>query len=171
MSFATDLTALKTAISSFADKITTKFNNYVLKTTIGAASGVCGLDANSLVPLANIPGIYKNYDLHNFGNGKPNVNEVLGRMISVRSFTIPVNCVGSYAFCTTAPTAAFSISILKNGVQVGTISFAAGATSGTFALATAVTYNPGDQFALRCVPATQDATFSDPVISIKADAT
>ncbi len=170
MSFTTELAALKTAISDFSTRIINKFNSYVLKTSVNAANGVCPLDGVGQVPVANLSGIYKNYDLHNFVNGKPLVNEVLMRAVSVRPFTIPINCAGSFAYCTTAATAAFSIGILKNGVQVGTITYAAGATSGTFALATATLLNPGDQFALRCIPGAQDATLSDLTIGIKADA-
>ena len=171
MSFATDLTALKNAITAFRDKISAKFGDYILKTAIGAANGVAGLDANSQVPVANLNAIYKNYDLHNFVNGKPLANEVIGRIVAVRAFVIPQNCAGSYAYCTTGPTSALTIAILKNGVQVGTISFGAGATSGTFTMATAVTINAGDQFALRSNAAVQDATFSDIAISILANAT
>lgn len=175
MSFATDLTALKNAITTFVGKITTKFNDYILKSQINAASGVCPLDASKLVPVANLPGGIQGvqgppgpstYDLHNFINGKPLALEVLMRAVSVRAFQIPANCAGSYAFCTTAAAAAFVISILKNNVEVGTITYAIGATSGTFSMATALTINAGDQFALRCKTVSQDATLSDLTIGI-----
>lgn len=173
MSFATDLQALKDAITSFKNKISTKFGDYILKTQINAASGVCPLDAAGKVPVANLslvqgpvgPAGPSTYDIHNFINGKPLASEVLMRAVSVRPFQIPANCVNSYALCTTPASVALVIQILKNGAQVGTITFNAGATSAVFAMASAVTYNAGDQFAIRC-PASQDATLSDIVIGI-----
>lgn len=170
MSFTTELLAFKNAITAFAGRITTKLEGYVLKTQINGVSGVCPLDAGKLVPIANMPGIYKNYDLHNFVNGKPLTNEVLMRAVAVRSFLIPINCAGSYAFATTGAAVAFVISILKNGVEVGTINYAVGATAATFTMATALTINPGDQFALRCKTGVQDATLSDLTIGIYANA-
>ena len=170
MSFATDLQALKNAINTFSVKIKNKFDEYIPLSLRNAINGVAPLDENRLVPIANIPGIHKNYDLHNFVNGKPLVYEVLMRAIAVRAFTIPANCAGSFAYCTTPATSAFSIGILKNGVQIGTINYAAGATAATFTLGTALVLNPGDQFALKCIPGTQDATLSDLAIAIYADA-
>ena len=175
MSFATDLTALKTAITTFVGKITTKFNDYVLKSQINAANGVCPLDASKLIPIANLPGGIQGptgpagpstYDLHNFINGKPLALEVLMRAVSVRAFQIPANCAGSYAFCTTPAAAVFVISILKNNVEVGTITYSVGATSGVFSMGTALMINAGDQFAIRCKTAAQDATLSDLTIGI-----
>lgn len=104
------------------------------------------------------------YDLHNFINGKPLSNEILMRAISVRAFTIPANCAGSYAFCSVAATANVVIEILKNGVTVGTLTYAVDQLQGVFAMAAALTLNPGDQFVMRA-PA-QDATLSDLTFSL-----
>lgn len=109
------------------------------------------------------------YDFHNFINGKPLAQEILIHAIALRATKIPAGCVGSYAFCSVAPSLSFDIAILKEGVQVGTINFAANATSATFTLSTDLVLNPGQKFALRCIPASQDASLSDLVIGIKAD--
>lgn len=109
------------------------------------------------------------YDFHNFINGKPLAQEILIRAVVLRATKILAGCPGSYAFCSVAAALSFDIAILKNGVQVGTLNFAVNATSGTFSLATDLTLNPGDQLALRCVPASQDASLSDLTIGIKAD--
>lgn len=109
------------------------------------------------------------YDFHNFINGKPLAQEILIHAVALRPTKILAGCPGSYAFCSVAPSLSFDIAILKNGIQVGTINFAVNATSGTFSLNSDLTLNPGEQLAVRCVPASQDATFSDPVIAIKAD--
>lgn len=55
MTFATDLQALKDSITSFAAKITTKFNNYILISKIGAANGVAPLNASSQIPSQYLP--------------------------------------------------------------------------------------------------------------------
>lgn len=110
------------------------------------------------------------YDLHNFVNGKPLAQEILMRAVACRAFTIPVNCAGSFAFCSIAATSNFNITILKNGVAVGAIDYAANSLTGVFTMATALTLNVGDQLALRCTPAAQDATLSDLTIAIKGEA-
>ncbi|BAW19117.1 hypothetical protein [Ralstonia phage RP31] len=109
------------------------------------------------------------YDFHNFINGKPLVQEILMRAISVRTVKILAGCPGSFAFCSIAASASFDIAIMKNGVQVGTLNFAANATNGTFTLATDLLLNPGDQFAMKCLPSTQDATLTDLTIAILAN--
>jgi hypothetical protein len=105
------------------------------------------------------------YDIHNFINGKPLVNEILMRAIAVRAFNLAANCAGSYAFCTTPATASFQLSLLKNGAEFGTITFAIGSTTGTFSCP-AATFNISDQFAIRCKTGVQDTTLSDIAISL-----
>lgn len=109
------------------------------------------------------------YDLFNFVNGKPLVSEVLMRAITVRIYTIAANFAGCIAYCTTGPTAAQTINILKNGSTIGTIAFAIGATSGTFSGSpSGVTMNIGDQLQLQMASgASQDASFSDLAFTIK----
>lgn len=123
----------------------------------------------SLPPGPTGPAGPSTYDLHNFINGKPTVQEILMRAVMVRAVKILAGCPGSFAFCSIAPTLSFDIAILKNGVQVGTLNFAVNATSGVFTLATDLVLNPGDQFAMRCVPASQDASLSDLTIAILAN--
>jgi hypothetical protein len=109
------------------------------------------------------------YDLFNFVNGKPLATEVLMRAITVRIYTIAANFAGSLAYCTTGPTTAQTINILKNGATIGTITFGIASTSGTFAGSpSGVTMNIGDQLQLQLASgASQDATFSDVAFTIK----
>lgn len=109
------------------------------------------------------------YDLFNFVNGKPLANEVLMRAITVRIYTIAANFAGCLAYCTTGPTAAQTINILKNGSVIGTITFAIASTSGVFAGSVGgVTMNVGDQLQMQMASGgSQDASFSDLVFTIK----
>lgn len=118
----------------------------------------------SLAQVPLIPGP-STYDLHNFINGKPLASEVIMRAVAVRAFTMAQNFPSSFAYCSVAPTAQFIINVLKNGAQVGTITFAANALSGTFASSSALTFNPGDTFTLQC-QGTADSTLSDLTIGI-----
>ena len=54
----------------------------------------------------------------------------------------------------------------KNGSNIGTIDFAASATSATFTFSTSTTFNAGDDIKI-VGPAVQDTTLSDVSLSIK----
>ena len=105
------------------------------------------------------------YDIHNFINGKPLTAEIIMRFVAVRIYTCQINFANSYAFCTTPATADFLIEILKNGIRVGTLIFAANSSAGVFSSTSAIMFNVSDQLALRCVGG-QDATLSDIAITI-----
>lgn len=108
------------------------------------------------------------YDIFNFVNGKPLVNEVLMRAITVRVYTIAANFAGSLAYCTTGATTPQTINILKNGSLIGTVTFGIGSTTGTFAGSpSGVTMNIGDQLQVQMTGASQDASFSDIAFTIK----
>jgi hypothetical protein len=104
------------------------------------------------------------YDIANFINGKPIGSEIIMKAISVRKFTIASNFSGSLAYCTIAATGNPVFSILKNGVSVGTITFAAGATTGSFSATGVLTFNAGDVIYVTA-PASADATLSDIAIT------
>lgn len=178
-SVSTSAANMVTALNNYGGAVKTALGNRIPSTQIGASGGLATLGAGGTVPMAQMdPSVKQNgtqgatgpagpnaYDTHNFINGKPNASEVIIREIAARAFTCPVNFAGSYAFVTTPPAASVTISILKNGVQIGTLTFAASATSGVFTAASAVTFNIGDQLAAT-MPATQDATLADLTISI-----
>lgn len=67
---------------------------------------------------------------------------------------------GSYAKAGTAATASTTFSIKKNGSSIGSLNFAAGATSGTFTFTSAVTTSPGDVVQV-VAPASPDATLAN----------
>jgi len=87
--------------------------------------------------------------------------------------TLPGNCAGSYAVATAAATAAQTINILKMAAgsttltTVGTITYAAGAASGTFSTTSgaAVTFNPGDALFVQA-GLKADTTLTNVIISL-----
>lgn len=90
----------------------------------------------------------------------------IGIWIASMSFTLPAGLTGSQAHSKVAAAASSAFPITVNGVQQGTITWAAGAQTGTFTLATAVAVNPGDIIELMS-PATADTALSDLVWTIK----
>ena len=117
------------------------------------------------------------YDIANFVNGKPLVNEIVMRLIVVRNLTIPVDFAGSYAYTSTpASDYAVKLVITKNLAPIGTITFAVGSYLGVFsALATGATYLPSDQLHLQVdnttVNTVADTAFKDFAFTIFGSAT
>jgi len=95
--------------------------------------------------------------------GRPPEGEIY-KTIFVRSVTFASALSGSRAKCTTAPTGIVVISVRKNDVQFGTITFAIGATTGVFA-GVATTLAAGDILSF-VAPTPRDATFADVLITL-----
>jgi len=83
-----------------------------------------------------------------------------------RTVVFPAGVSGSEAVVGTAPTADAVFSLQKNGVQFGTVTFAASATAGTFSVASDTTFAPGDVLSV-IGPATADATLADVSITLR----
>jgi hypothetical protein len=92
--------------------------------------------------------------------GNPAASQVIERYIFATAVTFPAGLGGSYGTAGSAATAAASFTIAKNGTGVGTMAFAAGATSATFAMASATTFAGGDVLTI-IAPATPDATLAN----------
>lgn len=60
---------------------------------------------------------------------------------------LPANAAGSIARCDTAASDAISFSIFRNNILAGTLTFAAGATVGTFSIS-ATSFNAGDEISI-----------------------
>lgn len=99
------------------------------------------------------------YDLSTFATGQPAASEILFDFAAPVAFTLPVNLAGSVALASAAPNAVANFSLTKNGTQVGTISFAAGALTATFTAASAISVAVGDRLQI-IAPSTQDAALS-----------
>jgi hypothetical protein len=92
--------------------------------------------------------------------GSPGASQVIERYIFATSVSFPAGLVGSYGTAGTAATANTNFAIAKNGSNVGTMAFAAGATSASFAMATATGFAGGDVLTITA-PATPDATLAN----------
>jgi hypothetical protein len=85
---------------------------------------------------------------------------VIERFIFAMPATFPAGLAGSYGTAGSAATAAASFAINKNGTGVGTMDFATGATSATFAMATATSFAGGDVLTI-VAPASPDTTLGN----------
>lgn len=88
------------------------------------------------------------YDLKFQGGANINDSERFFNSLEIRSFTIPAACAGSRARAMTGPTSEYVISLQKNGVEFGTLTFGAGQTVGVFAAATATSFADDDVFSM-----------------------
>lgn len=98
-----------------------------------------GATANIIITLnANLI-----YDLHTYYADVPADGTVIGRWVLARAVTYATNLAGSRGASKVAATGSTVFSIKRNGVQVATCTFAAGATTCTF-LGTAFSLAIGD---------------------------
>ena len=74
--------------------------------------------------------------------------------------SFPIGLISSQGTAGVAATAITTYSIRKNGSNVGTIVFAAGATTATFMMASATTFMAGDVLTM-VAPASPDATLAN----------
>ena len=98
--------------------------------------------------------------------GSPTANEpiwqhVIGSFGSTGTgITFPINLSGSSASATVAATAAATFTLKKHNTTIGTMHFAAGATTATFVLSTATLFQAGDILIIEA-PSTPDATLAN----------
>jgi hypothetical protein len=93
-------------------------------------------------------------------SGKPGAAQIVQRYIFATPVTFPAALAGSYGTAGTAATAAASFALAKNGSNVGTMAWAAGATNATFTMGTATNFAGGDVLTVTS-PGTQDTTLAD----------
>lgn len=91
--------------------------------------------------------------------GVPGSGAIVEGHTFVQARSFPVNLTGSRATARTAATAEAVFNIMKNGVTIGTCTFAAAGTTGTFVMASAQSFAAGDQFDIEC-PDPADATLA-----------
>lgn len=92
--------------------------------------------------------------------GAPAANEVITRRVFARSVQIPTSFILSQGVAATAATAATDFDVRVNGASVGSISFAAAASTATFVSAASITIASGDVLEI-VAPASPDATLAD----------
>src|SRR6516225_3436015 len=92
--------------------------------------------------------------------GLPTANLVVQRYVFAGTVMFAAGLTGSQGTAGVAATAATTYSIRKNGSNVGTMVFAAGATTATFTMASATTFMAGDVVTM-VAPASPDATLAN----------
>ena len=122
-----------------------------------------GTDVVSAVGLAadNYP-----QDYHWYFPNKPPNNALIGFIVMTRTVEFVSGLTGSYGESVISATASTDFDIKKNGSSIGTINWAAAATSATFTFASTTSFSAGDELKV-FAPATQDSTLSGISISLK----
>ena len=92
--------------------------------------------------------------------GSPTASERIFHYIATRTVTLPAGLTNSQGVAKTAATAQTDFDIKKNGASVGTMRFAASATTATFIMASETSLVAGDELEI-IAPATPDATLAD----------
>lgn len=105
------------------------------------------------------------YDISFYAGGLMENNERVFRLVASRQFNIPVGAPGSVAAARIAANAETVVSLQKNGVQFGTVTFAASGTSGTFSVPGTTVFNPGDVLEIRA-PNPADTLLRDTAITL-----
>lgn len=100
------------------------------------------------------------YDVATSVFGKPTDGEVVMRFRACRAYTLQSDQTNGQAKSSVAATASSVFTVAKNGVAVGTITFAASGTVGTIAIASNISFAIGDVLTITA-PATADLTLAD----------
>jgi hypothetical protein len=88
------------------------------------------------------------YDLPIYIEGKPSAGEVFPIFNAPRDLTLPVGLTGSVFSVATLPTAAMVCTFYKNGVSIGSVSFATNGVP-TVTFVSEVSFGSGDQFRIQ----------------------
>lgn len=99
------------------------------------------------------------YDLGGYIEGAMTPNEVVWKFYSPRSWTLPSGASGG-AKAGTAATASTIFTLAKNGTAIGSITFAAAATTATVSITSTTTVAAGDVLTLTG-PASPDPSLQD----------
>lgn len=112
--------------------------------------------ANSMVP------VVQPFDATAYYPGVPTASAKVLRVPVARAISFPANFSGSYGVASVAATGSTAFDVQKNGSSIGTITFAAAASTATFTTAggAAQSLAAGDVLAI-IAPATPDATLAD----------
>lgn len=96
-----------------------------------------------------------------FAAGGLGAAEVLATYVAAVGFTLPASLTGTQAHVGTAGTVdSTTISVRRNGTEVGTIQFAVAATTGTFTMASEAVFSAGDRLSI-VAPTPANATLAD----------
>lgn len=101
-----------------------------------------------------------------FVGGKPDSDEIVMSVLMVDDSSFPIAFAGSLAQADVAATASTTFTVEKNGVEVGSFTFAASATTATFSAPAATPLVVGDRVTV-VAPTTADATLADISFTLK----
>jgi hypothetical protein len=107
------------------------------------------------------------YDIGLFIPGQPAAAALAFRFVMPRAIALPAGLAGSLAKAGTAATSAVSFTLGKNGTNIGTVDFAAGASAAAFTLPGGTSFAEGDVLEM-LAPGPQDATLADVSITLMA---
>jgi hypothetical protein len=110
---------------------------------IAVANGFVGSQSAWLLSL-----IANKFDIVGYAPGYVAADQEVLLIPFARTATFPVNFAGSIARCKVAPTSTFVLTMKKEGVTFGTITFSAGSTTGTFAAASTTSFAVGNVFTI-----------------------
>lgn len=108
-------------------------------------SGDAGLQVVVGEDDASLAFIEPPYDIGQFFGGTPPGDTIIMRFLVNRAFTLPEDLANSQGHAEVAPDADTDFDIQQNGGSVGTMSFANGATTATFTMASATVFAVGDR--------------------------
>jgi hypothetical protein len=94
-----------------------------------------------------------------YAPGVPSADQTMYYFRTPTPFSLPANLLGSYVNAISAATASAVFDVLKNGVSIGSITFAASGTAATFSTA-ATSFAAGDFFQISA-PTIADDTLAD----------
>lgn len=143
-----------TAILDFSDLSPSSITP-VADTATGAISTLSqAVESGPYIPVVYVPGALTSSQV------------LLYHVFSEQGATFPADLGGSTAKAMDAATTSTVVDIQKNGTSVGSITWGASATSGTFTFTTETTFVEGDTLAL-IGPATADATLGYISVTLK----
>lgn len=121
-------------------------------------------DGTNLWPISG--GGERIFDLGTFIAGSPTSSEVVLQYVASRPLTFPAGLTGSQGFAATAPAAQTVFAVARNGVGVGTITFAAEGNTASFVAAAAIDLAPGDRITV-IAPEIADAMLADVSLTLQ----
>jgi len=116
--------------------------------------------------LPNILADLEGYDIAGYYDNLMTASDTFFKFVATRAFYVLANFSGSAAHSAVAATASTTFNVQKNGSNIGTVVFGAGATTATFVLGAQTNFAIGDRLGI-INPAVQDISLSDVSITIK----
>lgn len=105
------------------------------------------------------------YDIAAYFDGLPTADEDIFKFVAVRNYYLESGLTSSVAVSNVSATAQTDFDIRKNGVSIGTIRFAAAASTASFIFAANVNFVSGDTLEV-VAPTTPDVTLEDISITL-----